>query len=41
MSTHTTVDTLLAHLRDWWRARNELASIDQSERLAGLRANLV
>lgn len=37
MSTHTTVDTLLGHLRDWWRARNELASIDQHElgRIAG------
>ena len=37
MSTHTTVDTLLARLRDWWRARNELASIDQRElgRIAG------
>ncbi len=37
MSTHAAVDALLARLRDWWRARNELAGIDQSElgRIAG------
>jgi hypothetical protein len=37
MSTHAAVEALLARLRDWWRARNELADIDQDElgRIAG------
>ena len=31
MSTHAAVEALLSHLRDWWRARNELAGIDPTE----------
>jgi hypothetical protein len=37
MSTHTAVETLLARVRDWWRAQNELAGINSHElaRVAG------
>ena len=37
MSTHTAVETLLARVRDWWRAQNELAGINPDElaRVAG------
>jgi hypothetical protein len=31
MSTHTAVETLLARVRDWWRAQNELAGINPGE----------
>jgi hypothetical protein len=37
MSTHTAVETLLARVRDWWRAQNELTNVDPKElgRVAG------
>jgi hypothetical protein len=37
MSTHAALEALLARVRDWWVARNELGNIDQSElgRIAG------
>ena len=31
MSTDAALEVLLSHLRDWWRARNELAGIDPTE----------
>ena len=31
MSTLTAVETLLARVRDWWRAQNELAGINRNE----------
>ena len=31
MSTHTAVETLLARVRDWWRAQNELTGINRDE----------
>lgn len=36
-TTRGAVDRLLAHLRDWWRARDELIGLDRSEleRIAG------
>ena len=39
MSTHTAVETLLARVRDWWRAQNELAGINPEE-LARVAADL-
>ncbi len=37
MPDHNAVEALLNRLRDWWQARNELASMDQNElrRIAG------
>jgi hypothetical protein len=36
-TTRSAVDRLLAHLRDWWRARDELIRLDRAEleRIAG------